>query len=249
VERVEHHRRNVIPFLMEHCDLAGRCVLEFGAGTGGLSVAMVKAGVALVHAVEPIKLNCEAGRWRAQAYGLGGTIHFHHVPDTRRIPFPNGTFDALVCSSVLQYVPNAKERRVLLTEMARLTRSGGLIIFCGSGNGLYPGGPHSSRWWSNLLPDRAARLGDNRGITWWEINRTLLPLGFAAHCQGTAAVERWRARARSRPGILSTVVFAAALAIFRTVGGVVCGFTGAPLEALLPYPELAYRKAGGKQEV
>src|SRR3712207_3107403 len=60
VDRVEHHRRNSIPFLIEHCGLAGRSVLEFGAGTGGMAVAMVRAGVRAVTAVEPVALNAEA---------------------------------------------------------------------------------------------------------------------------------------------------------------------------------------------
>ena len=58
-------------------------MLEFGAGTGGLSVAMVLGGVKRVCAVEPIAINCEAGKWRTRAYGLEGAIKYHHLPDTR----------------------------------------------------------------------------------------------------------------------------------------------------------------------
>jgi ubiquinone/menaquinone biosynthesis C-methylase UbiE len=245
--RVDHHRRAAVPFLIEHCGLSGRSVLEFGAGTGGLSVAMVQAGVACVQAIEPIALNCEAGRWRTRAYGLEGAIQFHHLPDTRHLPFASGTFDAVVCSSVLQYVPDAGDRRTLLTEMARLTRPGGLLIICGSGNGLYPAGPHSSRWWSNLLPARATRRGHNRGITFWELYRTLRPLGFGAFRPASAAVERWRRRALGRcPTLSSRVTVAAVVAVVRTVGVLLSRLTGVPLEAFLPYPELAYRKRGGK---
>ena len=246
IARVEHHRRNVIPFLIGHCGLSGRSVLEFGAGTGGLSVAMAQAGVASVHAVEPVGLNCEAGRWRARAYGLDGSIQFHHVPDTRHLPFASGAFDAIVCSSVLQYIPDARERRILLTEMARLSRSGGLLIFCGSGNALYPGSPHSSRWWSNLLPARAARLGHDRGISFWELARVLRPLGFGVLSQGTAAVERWRLRAvTQRKTVRGRVAISAALTGLRTVGMVLGPLTRTPLEAFLPYPELAFRRDSG----
>jgi ubiquinone/menaquinone biosynthesis C-methylase UbiE len=243
VERVEHHQRNAIPFLMEHCGLAGQSVLEFGAGTGGLSVALAQAGVGRIQAVEPVQLNCETGRWRTRAYGLEGRIEFHHVPDTRRLPFPDGAFDAVVCSSVLQYIPDAGERRLVLTEMARVVRSGGLLIVCGSGNALYPGGPHSSRWWSNLMPAQAARLGHNRGISYWELNRVLGPLGFRVYPQGRGALERWRrcATARRR-SMLGRAALATGVAALRAVDTILGPLTQAPLEAFLPYPDLAFRR-------
>lgn len=242
IRRVEHHRRTVIPFLMEHCGLAGQTVLEFGAGTGGLSVAMVQAGVARVHAVEPVELNCETGRWRTRAYGLDGAIHFHHVLNTRHLQFADGQFDAVVCSSVLQYVPDAGERNILLTEMARLTRPGGLLIVCGSGNSFYPAGPHSSKWWSNLMPSRAARFGYNRGISYWELNRTLRPLGFSTFSQGSKAVQRWRNRSLAHRKVVYRLAISAIIGGFRPVAMLLRLSTGAPLEAFLPYLDLAFRK-------
>src|SRR5262245_58975457 len=47
-ELVSHHRENTIPFLIGHCGLAGQHVLEVGAGTGALAVAMLQAGVGSV---------------------------------------------------------------------------------------------------------------------------------------------------------------------------------------------------------
>src|SRR5688572_22640369 len=109
---------------------------------------------------------CEAGEWRTRAYGLESAIEGRRVPDTRRLPFADEAFDVVVCSSVLQYVPDVIERSVLVAEMARLVRPCGLVVFCGSGNGLYLAGPHSSRWRSNWFPAKAARSGHNRGVTY-----------------------------------------------------------------------------------
>jgi ubiquinone/menaquinone biosynthesis C-methylase UbiE len=246
VHRVDHHRRSTLPFLMEHCRLAGRSVLEFGAGTGGLSVALALAGVGSVEAVEPVGLNAEAGRWRVRAYGLEQRIRFHHVPDTTRLPFGDGVFDAVLCSSVLQYVPDPGCRRALLAEMARVTRTGGLVVLSGTGNGLYPAGPHSSRWWSNLFPGVAARRGHNRGVSYWEVRRALAPLGFQVFAQGRAALKRWgqRMAGRSQKGPRRW----AASALLTSLGiAVAClgPLTGAPHEAFLPYPELAFAKRDG----
>jgi ubiquinone/menaquinone biosynthesis C-methylase UbiE len=242
INRVEHHRKNLIPFLIDHCKLAGLKVLEFGAGTGGLSVAMAQAGVAAIESVEPVEINCEAGRWRTKAYGLEDTIHFHHVANTRHLPFSNQTFDAVVCSSVLQYIPDANQRRILLTEMARVTRVGGLLIFCASGNGIYPAGPHSSHWWSNLFPDRASQLGHNRGISHWEFNKSLNPLGFRIHPQGIASLNRWQRRMAARcHSLQSKIALLIIMNLFRMLGPLIGLATRAPLEAFLPYPDLAYR--------
>lgn len=242
VSRVEHHRSNLLPFLIDHCKLSGLKVLEFGAGTGGLSVAMALAGVKPIDAIEPVALNCEAGRWRTKAYGLEDSIRFHHVPDTRQLPFADRTFDAVVCSSVLQYVAGIEERQMLLKEMARVTRAGGQLIFCSTGNGIYPAGPHSTRWWSNLFPALASRLGHDRGITFWEINNTLKPLGFRITPQGNAALERWHGRVAVRcKSFKDRFIFNTALNLFRITGITLGAITRAPLEAFLPYPDLAFR--------
>jgi hypothetical protein len=120
---------------------------------------------------------------------------------------------------------------------------GGLLVVCNSGNGLIPGGPHSTRWWSNLAPERAARRGHpKRGVTWWELRTALAPLG-AEHAPGEGALERWRARV-SGPGGRPPWTRRALLAGYGLLEAAVCRRAGVPVEALLPYPELAFRKTG-----
>jgi ubiquinone/menaquinone biosynthesis C-methylase UbiE len=243
VMRVEHHRRNTLPFLLEACALGGHRVLEFGAGTAGLSIAMARGGVRHVTGVEPNPTNCETGRWRVHAYGMEDAIELRHVPDTSRLPFAAGAFEAVVCSSVLQYVPQPARRRALLAEMMRVLAPGGLLVVCNSGNGLIPGGPHSTRWWSNLAPERAARRGHpKRGVTWWELRRALASLG-AGLVPGKGALERWRTRV-SVAGGRPRWTRRALLAGYGLLEAAVCPRAGVPVEALLPYPELAFRKTG-----
>jgi SAM-dependent methyltransferase len=233
---VDHHRRNTIPFLVEHCRLAGRSVLEFGAGTGGLSVAMVQAGSGPIEAIEPNPISCEIGQSRARAYGVESSIHIQYVPDTRTLPFENETFQIVLCSSVLQYIPDFQQRRVVLAEMSRVLRPGGMLVICNTGNGLYPGS-HSSRWWSNFAPARAARLGHGRGVTFWEMNGLLWPRGFNIVPQGAESIRRWRERRAGRrwSSLVSTVLL--------NSEGLLGWLTSAPLEAFLPFPELAFRKS------
>lgn len=244
LQLVDHHHRNTIPFLTDHGVLAGSSVLEFGAGTGGLSVAMVLAGSGQVDAVEPVELNCEAGRWRTTACGIEASIRFHQVADTRILSFEDDSFDLVTCSSVLQYIPDFEHRRAVLSELARVLRPGGMLAICNTGNSLLPGGPHSSKWWSNLVPAKAARLGHGRGVSYWELNRTLRPLGFHAESQAKAAIKRWRTRASSRGWSLRRVAVAMAITGVQISGGLLSLITRAPVEAFLPFPELAFRKDG-----
>ncbi|WP_437743212.1 class I SAM-dependent methyltransferase [Sorangium sp. So ce1504] len=243
---VDHHQSNIIPFLVERCGIAGKSVLDFGSGTGGLSLAMIGAGAAAVTGVEPNLLNHEASDWRRRAHRMDGRVRFHYVPDTSRLPFRNDSFDICVCNSVMQYVPDRHLRRVLLTEMYRVVKPGGNIIVSGSGNGIFPCGPHTTRWWSNLAPDRAARLGHKRGITFWEVQRTLAPLGatlIPPAGRDDRALARWRQRVRTRAlagrrGGAHQLVFAA----YSLCEATLCRWLDTPIEAFLPYVEIALRK-------
>ena len=242
----EHHRENTVPFLVDDCALAGKSVLEVGAGTAGLAVALAEAGVREVIGAEPNAKNYEAGVWRAKAHRVDDRVRLCHVPDTTRLPFADDSFDAAVCSSVLQYVPR-RTRPALLDEMHRVVKPGGLVIVCGSGNGLLPGGPHSKRWWSNLTPDRAERLGHTHGVTYWEIDRVLRRRGATRTRRGSAdgaALARWleRAERRGRDGRSAWGRLALGAA-YRAMDATWCRGLGVPIEAFLPYMTVAYEKA------
>ncbi len=246
---VEHHRINTIPFLIEHCALSGQRVLEVGAGTAGLSVAMAQAGVGTVTGVEPIRLNYEAGLQRIRAYGLTDRIKLLHTPDTTSLPFDDDSFDACVCCSVLQYVPSPEDRRALLEEMTRVIRPGGLLSVCGSGNGLIPKGPHSTTWWSNLLPHRAAKEGHKRGVSYLELKRILSPLSMVRWRREEVSdgeLGRWRRRLETRRigqaspalGHKNRLI----LGGYSIYEATVCRFWDLPLGAFSPYVAVAFQK-------
>lgn len=244
---VDHHRHNIIPFLVERCGIAGKSVLDFGSGTGALSMAMIQAGAAAVTGVEPNLLNFQASIWRKRAHRADDRAHFHHVPDTSRLPFLDDTFDACVCNSVLQCVPDRRLRRRLLVEMHRVVKPGGLVVLCGSGNGLFPWGCHATRWWVNLAPDRAARLGYNRGVTYRELRRALAPLGATLVPPAgpeDRALTRWRQRVAARSTTAPRrAAYQAVFAAYALCEATLCRWLDTPIEAFTPYVELAFRKA------
>lgn len=238
---VEHHARNSIPFLLGPCALAGKRVLEIGSGTGALAVALALAGVAHVEGVEPNADNHAAGIARVRAHRLGHCIRLSHRLHTTPLPFADGAFDATIASSVLQYV-RRRERERILVEMHRVTCDGGLVIVCNSGNALYPGGPHASTRWSNWLPALAELTGARRGVSWFEIRRVLDSLGVEP-VMTPGGLDRLRRRvlARGSRGARRTSE-QALLAAAATAGRGLERWAGIPVEALLPYVAVAFRK-------
>ncbi|GAA3598609.1 class I SAM-dependent methyltransferase [Kribbella ginsengisoli] len=48
--------------------------------------------------------------------------------DARNLPWPNGTFDAVLMAGPLYHLPDASDRRLALREAARVLRPGGVIV-------------------------------------------------------------------------------------------------------------------------
>src|SRR5206468_2559034 len=55
------------------------------------------------------------------------------VSDIAAIPEPDGSFDAILCSEVLEHVPDAVK---VIGELARLLRSGGTLILTAPFNSM-----------------------------------------------------------------------------------------------------------------
>lgn len=89
----------------------GLSVLDVGCGSGADSAALGSAGA------EVIGIDLTAAQLRDRP---PATIVV--AGDGRALPFPSGSFDAVVCSNVLEHTPNPED---LLCEMARVVRPGG----------------------------------------------------------------------------------------------------------------------------
>ena len=109
----------VEPFT-EICELQGRTIVDVGAGTGRLTVALTRLGSA-VFAVEPVgRLREHIARRASDAkldnlYPLDGYLH--------RIPLPPGSADVLVTSRAIGWQLEDE-----LTEVERVVSAGGWAI-------------------------------------------------------------------------------------------------------------------------
>lgn len=99
----------------------GDRVLDLGCGNGKTSEALVTAGAEVTGVdFSPSAIDSCAG-W------LGGRASFE-VADVRRLPFGDGTFDAVVSVHVLEHVPASDVNRAS-EEIMRVLRKGGRLYF------------------------------------------------------------------------------------------------------------------------
>jgi hypothetical protein len=133
--------------------------------------------------------------------------------------------------------------------MWRVVKCGGLLVICQTGNGLIPGGPHSSRWWSNVLPHWATEAGHKRGITYSELWRVLGPLGCSLVMpkdNQDTELARWRARHWGYPTTFKQKLLRAAfLCSHKIMDRSVTRIFGLPISVFMPYLNLAFRKDCG----
>ena len=141
-------------------------ILDLGSGAG-----FVSAGLADMADLVALDVSFEFVRQLPD--GTGRAI----VGDAARVPFHDDSFDAVVCSEVLEHV---EDPEAVVAEAARITRVGGLLLFST---------PIRSRW-SRLLFVEAAQkwrltrvlpedLHDwHRFLTRSELERLLIRYGY-----------------------------------------------------------------------
>jgi ubiquinone/menaquinone biosynthesis C-methylase UbiE len=96
-------------------------VLDLGCGTAAIA-SMFSARGFQVTACDIAEEMIEAGK---QIYGESTIEWCHLPPDWKHLPFDAGTFDAIVASSVLEYLPDVNG---VLTECQRVLKAGGIFV-------------------------------------------------------------------------------------------------------------------------
>jgi len=119
-------------------------VLDVGSGAGFVAVELGDQAcmVAIDRSHPPLV--------EAQAAGVPAMA----VADAARLPFPDATFDAVICSEVLEHV---EDPAAVIAEAARVTAPGGLFLFS----------TPARTWWSRLVLITAAQR--------WRLTRVLPP--------------------------------------------------------------------------
>ena len=120
-----HTKSNISAQRLERClgqplsSLAGKRVLEAGCGAGRFTELMVGAG-AFVHSID-LSVAVEANR-----KNIGERPNYVVAQaDLRTPPFPENTFDVVVCLGVLQHTPSPEES---VRALWRMVAPGGLLV-------------------------------------------------------------------------------------------------------------------------
>ncbi|MCY3801836.1 MAG: methyltransferase domain-containing protein [Chloroflexi bacterium] len=114
----DSHARHLLPYLR-----SGLRVLDFGCGTGTISVGLAAAvAPGELHGVDMEESQVRLARCAAKAMGLDNAIF--HVGDATDLPFDDGFFDVVHSHRVLIHIPDT---RSALAEAKRVLKPGGII--------------------------------------------------------------------------------------------------------------------------
>jgi SAM-dependent methyltransferase len=118
----EKVRTTILPAALAGVEL-GTDVLELGPGPGRTTEQL------LARAPRLTALELDGGAARALRARLADPRLAVLEGDATAMPFPDGSFDAVVCLTMLHHLPDAAAQDRLLAEAARVLRPGGRFVF------------------------------------------------------------------------------------------------------------------------
>jgi len=101
-------------------------VLEVGSGSGGPALYLASARGCRVTGVDLNEHGIRNARALAEARGLAARTRFEAVDASRPLPFPDGSFDAVVSNDAMCHIAN---RPAVLRDWHRLLKPGGRALF------------------------------------------------------------------------------------------------------------------------
>ena len=175
VRRQERHTAekcaaHLLPFLKP-----GLSVLDFGCGTGGISMGLAKAiEPGELHGVDMEQSQIDLARAAARNSGCNNTIF--HVADVTTLPFEDGFFDVAHCHNVLLHIPDTG---AVLSEVRRVLKPDGLIacrelVFESSVS--YPGSERTKILWEMYMD--VLKADDGHPEMGADLKNQLLMSGF-----------------------------------------------------------------------
>jgi len=132
-------------------------ILDVGCGTGEITLRLAELYPdATLSGVDLIGAHLDVARRRARP--LGDRVRFR-IADAFALPYPDTTFDLVVCRHMLQAVPRPTEA---MAEMVRVAKPGGRLHFLVEDYGMihmHPTRLDADRFWLEGPPSYGAATG------------------------------------------------------------------------------------------
>ena len=139
IQRFDHHLHIIAP----HVSLAGKSVLDMGAGTGGLLLACQQRGAARLVGVEVSQELHELAQLRLISTGIESLL-----TDGLTVPLPDSSFDVIFSIHTIEHAQWALR---YLSEIARLLKPSGVVLLS-CPNRIWPHEPHANLPFLPYLP-------------------------------------------------------------------------------------------------
>jgi 2-polyprenyl-3-methyl-5-hydroxy-6-metoxy-1,4-benzoquinol methylase len=206
----KHQGENVRDVRRALMQVAGKMLLDLGAGMGGLSVALMRELCPEGLRLQAMDYNpdyCRIAKLRAERYGLRLPIL---VAAGESLPYAAEAFDMVVCLDVLEHVADAG---LVLSEIYRVLKPGGVALTTVPNRHAFRD-PHYHLPLINWLPRRLAEkiveargrsksggmLHDRQGLSelntysWGDFKRLASGQGFRVRDQVYARISKGEIR-------------------------------------------------------
>ena len=105
-------------------------LLDLGCGSGGVLAFVVGLTGCHGRGIDLSAPAITAARTRAAALGLGEEISFRQADLNQPLPYPNGSFNAVICLDVILHL---SDRFATFLEINRILIPGGIFLFTDAG--------------------------------------------------------------------------------------------------------------------
>ncbi|MDP9343753.1 MAG: class I SAM-dependent methyltransferase [Actinomycetota bacterium] len=155
-------------FLASRVPAGAGLVLDVATGTARVAVGVARRGAARVIGLDQSEPMLRSGVANVAAHGLDGRISLV-LGQGERLPFPDGTFDAVTFTYLLRYVDDPAAE---LAELARVLGPGGVLANLEFMVPVHPAWRRA--WWlyTRLVLPAAGRLAS---MAWYRTGRFLGP--------------------------------------------------------------------------
>lgn len=101
-------------------------LLDIACGSGGPTLRIARQTGCRVQGVDAHEQAIAEARARGEREGLADRAAFERLDASRTLPFPDGSFDGLICIDAINHLP---DRPRILAEWARVLAPGGRLVF------------------------------------------------------------------------------------------------------------------------